>query len=380
MASKRHWHGDGSIEVLPGGSFRAVISNGKKPNGKRDKRQKTFRLRRDAKAWLRQQLVERDRGRLTYDDGLTLGEWLCRWVAYKKSRVEHGSWVGIESVVRLYILPRIGTLRLGHLTPSMLVSFFAGLERDKVGRCRQGQVGKWLRSGLKAAVKQGLLPSNPMDGVDLPRYTPPEMKYWSAAQVGKFVKVCDGHRLEALFLLALDTGMRQGELLALTWDDVDLGAGAVRVTHSLEQAAKEIRRKAVKTRSSRRRIKLSSAGLAALRRHRQKAGRRVNLNDPVFCNNTGGWLWASNIRGDFHNLCRKAGSYIRFHDLRHTHATLSLTSGASIRAVSARLGHKNTSMTLDIYAHVMPEHDSAITDLWAKLLGDQPVDRACEEE
>jgi integrase len=374
MAKSRRGRGEGSIEELPSGKFRVVISLGIDPaTGKRRKLQQTFDTKRQALAWRAEKQAERCKGRLTDAGKLTVGEWLAKWLDYKKPRVEPRTWEPYEQHVRIHLTPRIGAVPLAGLRPFHVAELYARMSREGVSAPLQRKIGGTLRTALRDAERQHLVGSNPASASARPKASKPEMQVWAAAEVQAFRLACRGDRLEALFALALDTGMRQGELFGLHWGELDLDAGAVRVLYSLEQTKDgKLRRKEVKTSHSRRRVALSPATVDALRQHRERMGvEGRGPTGPVFCDTAGGWLRAGNVqRRHFDPILARAGvTPIRFHDLRHTHATLSLAAGASLRAVSARLGHGSPAFTLATYAHALPEQDQAIAGFWHGLLG-----------
>jgi integrase len=186
-------------------------------------------------------------------------------------------------------------------------------------------------------------------------------------------------KTEREYVLALDSGMRQGELFGLHWSEVDFNSDAVLVTRSLEELSGHQRMKDVKTKSSRRRIKLTPRTITALNRHRQQMlsdGRDVKAG-PVFLNADGGLIFKSSFRtwsflkvlGRAKLLDESGRAQIRFHDLRHTCATLLLSAGENAKVVSERLGHSSIKITLDTYAHVMPGMQDAAVEKMAKILG-----------
>jgi len=193
-----------------------------------------------------------------------------------------------------------------------------------------------------------------------PRY---EMQVLDVKQSRALLRAADGDRLEALYVLALTTGMRQGELLALRWRDVDFQSAALSVRGSLSRSSAGLTVVEPKTAGSRRHIPLGTIAVDALRRHRvsQAAERLLRGpgwmdNDLVFANEVGKPIEASNLRRrSFEPLLKKAGvPRIRFHDLRHSAATLLLSQGSHPKVVSERLGHSRVSITLDLYSHVTP--------------------------
>lgn len=214
-----------------------------------------------------------------------------------------------------------------------------------------------LRRALKQAVRWGVVSRNVCDAVDPPRVQKPEIAALSAQQVQALLKTAKTHRLYALFVLAIGTGMRLGELFALQWRNVDLKTASVQVRHTLMELNGKLTLAEPKTAKSRRRIDLPPSTIAVLRAHRRRMN-AAGLGDCpwVFSNTTGGPLRRSHFHREvFKPLLRRAKlPEIRFHDLRHTSASLLLAAGVHPKVVQERLGHSQIGITLDTYSHVLP--------------------------
>jgi integrase len=226
----------------------------------------------------------------------------------------------------------------------------------------------------------GLVPRNPAAEADSPRVRTPEMLPLSPARARTLLAAAEGNRLEALYVLAVTTGMRQGELLRPGWEDVDLEARTVRVRRTLTLARGGPRLTEPKTRGSRRSISLTTPAAEALERHREHQdsegaarGDEWNSQALVFCTRRGTPLRRDTLHDKYWKpLLRRAGlPDIRFHDLRHTCATLLLTKGVHPKIVSDMLGHSSIANTLDTYSHVIPGlGDSAANAMEDALGGD----------
>src|SRR5262249_42866932 len=160
------------------------------------------------------------------------------------------------------------------------------------------KVGKCLRQALRQAVNLGLIPSNPALQVPLPRTPKPEMKVYDLVQVARFLEEAKKDRLYALYVLAIDSGLRQGGLFALAWPDFDFEAGSVFVQRSLENLGDKLRIKELKTAASRRRVELSAFTLAVLHEHRKRMLAEGHMAGPAFCDTAGGYLRRSNFHRD----------------------------------------------------------------------------------
>jgi integrase len=220
-----------------------------------------------------------------------------------------------------------------------------------------------LHKALSQAVMWSLVPRNVTEAVSAPRPVPKEMRPLSAQEVRKLLEAAGDDSLEALWVLAVHTGMRQGELLALKWTDVDFEAGKVSVRRTLTRESGHFKLAEPKTKKSRRTIKLTSAAAEALRKHLSHQMQDIDrLGDLyrdrglVFTSSSGAPLNPSNIRNrNLRRLLLKAElPEIRFHDLRHTCATLLLSKNVHPKIVQEMLGHANVAITRDTYSHVLP--------------------------
>jgi integrase len=220
-----------------------------------------------------------------------------------------------------------------------------------------------LHKALARAVAWQMVPRNVTDAVEPPRPAPREMRPQSPAEARKLLDAAQGDRLEALYVLAATTGMRQGELLALKWQDVDLGNATVSVRRTLTRSGGRYTLGEPKTKKSRRSIRLTPRAANVLEQHLERQLSDIQMlgdnyadQGLVFSTDTGTPFNPSNVRQrSFTPLLRKASiPHIRFHDLRHTCATLLLGKGTHPKLVQELLGHATVAITLDTYSHVMP--------------------------
>lgn len=238
--------------------------------------------------------------------------------------------------------------------------------------------------GSPGTRRLGLVPRNVTEMVEVPRMRHHEMHVLSTEQARRFVVACEGERLSALMILAVTTGMRQGELLALHWKDVQLsglGGHTLAVRWNLRYQDGIFTFKEPKTRRSRRRIALARETVELLRAHRTRqkverlaAGEIWQDNDLVFCTEMGTPITPNGaLRSTFERVLRRADlPAIRFHDLRHTCASLLLSANTNPKVVSELLGHATVAITLNIYSHVMPDMHEDATNTIAGMLHYQP--------
>jgi integrase len=317
---------------------------------------------------------------LVFDAGnLTVGDWADRWLSDAVAdTVRPVTFAKYEQIVRNHIKPSLGRLKLQALNPAHV----RGLYREKLDGGLSPRTVQYvhvtLNKALKQAVADGLIPRNVCEAVKPPRPQKREISPLSPDQARRFLEACRGERLEALFVLAVHTGMRQGELLGLHWEDVDLEAGALRVRRALAQTNDGPVLAAPKSAKSRRRIKLTGAAVEALKRHRAaQNAERLRLGGIwqdrglVFPNHTGRFLSPYLLTdGPLKRPLERAGlPSIRFHDLRHTCATILLSRGVHAKLVQELLGHATISITLDTYSHVLPGMDDGLADAMGDALG-----------
>jgi len=288
---------------------------------------------------------------------VTVGEWLDEWLT--GLFVEPRTLRGYGEHVRAHLKPALGHLPLRSLTTQQIRAFCqqkmapkpagGGLHQTTVHN-----IGMTLRIALGVAVEVGLLQKNPAaTRKTIPRPASREMQTWSAEECQRFLQAARGDRHEALFHFALATGARQGEIIALRWADVDLRAGTV----SIKAAISAERRKGPKTRGGERMLHLPPHVVALLHELRgQLTVVDLGRDDLVFPSETGGLLsgWNLVMRHMRPIMLRAEVPTIRFHDLRHTFATLMLRNGVPVKDVAYMLGHSDAATTIRVYAHAIP--------------------------
>ncbi len=296
-------------------------------------------------------------GMLSGAQRLTVSAFMARWLEdVARPAVSPSTHQLYEGLIRLHINPRAGAVPLSRLTPVHVQAMLGAMERDGVSpRLRQMALGV-LHQALGQALRWGMVPRNVCDAVTRPRAPRQTMQALTPDQVVRFLETAKGDRLEAIYVLAVTTGLRQGELLGLHWDDIDLAGAALRVRHTLHELNGRLWIGEPKTRRARRQVDLPAIAVVALRDHREKMTTEGHPDGIVFCDTQGGALRKSNlVRRSFLPLLKRAGlPLIRFHDLRHTAATLLLAQGVHPKIVQERLGHSQVSLTLDTYSHVLP--------------------------
>ena len=237
-----------------------------------------------------------------------------------------------------------------------------------------------LHRAVKQAFRWGLVPRNVAAAVDPPRALPPEVAPFPPAEARTLLNAARGDRLEALYVLAVSTGMRQGEILGLGWEDADLDAGTLLVRRTLALARGGPRLAEPKTRGICRQVRLTAGAVEALGRHRERqaAERAAAAGDDwsdqglVFATRIGTPIHRANLHAEsWKPLLRRAGVRdVRFHDLRHTCAILLLTKGVHPKILSEMFGHSSIAITLDIFSHVIPGLGDAAAEAMEDALRD----------
>lgn len=250
-----------------------------------------------------------------------------------------------------YIVPDIGHFQMDKLTHLRVEQFYSDLLKRGISRGTIRNISLVLRKTFRAAHKWGVIHNNIMQHASPPTYKPAKMKVWTREQVQLFLQVSQESPNHALYVLALTTGMRIGEMLGLYWSDIDFDTGYVQIGRSLKYTLQVgLDTKEPKNEHSKRTISLPQTTLDALKRYQETTlpGKYIfhKFNDPIY---------PQEASRRFQNDVAKVGlPKIRFHDMRHTHATMLLMMGVNPKVVAERLGHSTVTTTLDTYSHVIP--------------------------
>jgi len=353
----RRGRGEGSLFRRRDGVWAGSITVGYDEHGKRKRRTVYGATKGDVLEKLAQLRADALAGILGDPQHLTVATFLHRWLEdVARPSVRASVHRRYTEIVRLRIVPQIGGIALSRLTPVHVQSLLTSLENKGVSPRGRQMTYDRLHRALGQAVQWGLVPRNVCDAVTRPRAPRPTMQVLTPEQVKVLLTAAHEDRFHALYVLAVTTGLRQGELLGLQWGDVDLAAAVLHVRHALHEVAGRLWLDEPKTAKARRTVDLSAVAVVALREHRERMLTEGYLQEFVFCDSDGGPVRKSNlVRRSFLPLLKRAGlQRIRFHDLRHTAATLLLLQGIHPKVVQERLGHSQISITLDTYSHVLP--------------------------
>lgn len=377
MATKRRGNGEGSIFRRSDGRWVAKVANGYDASGKRRRKTVYGKTKREVQDKLTELQQRQKLGALAESKGVSIAQYLERWLEDSvRGSVRPSTHERYDVLIRNQINPHIGGVRLDRLTAPDVQAFYNDLEKAGVSPRLRQMTHNILRPALRQACRWGLIPHNVCDLVTPPKVQQGEIRFWSKEQSTEFLKDAKKDRLYALYalyVLAIATGMRQGELLGLQWVDIDLKTGTLAVRRTLIRLKGRNIIGEPKTAKSKRQIKLPSFAVDALRQHKADMLTEGNSGSPwTFCTPTGILYNRSNfVRDSFHPLLGKSDlPGIRFHDLRHTAATLLLTGGVHPKVVQERLGHSKIAHTLDIYSHVTPSMQEQAADKLDEMFDD----------
>jgi len=353
MAKKRA-NNEGSIYQRPNGKWRAQVTI--------DGRRLSFTTdtQREGLAWILETKNEIDSGLTFQATGTTLKEFLGEWLTTVSSSNSRGTYFTYSWTVEKRIIPYIGNVNLMELRPDRIQRFYNHLQKEEhLSHHAVAVTHKTLRVAMNHAVKLRLIPRNPCSGTTPPKPEQTEMKFYDDRQVKSLLKMAGdlSDNFCPLYYLAIHTGMRQAELMGLKWKDIDWSLGTLQVKRQVRHfKGASYAFLEPKSKSGTRTITLGKQVLEILRNHKREQEKLINSVgkdwtdlDLVFPSGVGTPLTASNIRRDFRQLLTASGlPKIRFHDLRHTAASLMLNHGIPVLIVSKRLGHSKPSITLDV--------------------------------
>ena len=375
--SKKRGNGEGSIHRRKNGGWCAQYT----VYTARGRKRKTFygKTRQEVAAKLAKALSDQEGG-ITFDaDNLRLGDYLQRWLEdSKKGSVKRVTYEGYARQVRNHLVPTLGQIKLKALTPAHLRGLYREKTETGLSARTVGYIHATIHNALEQAVQDGLVPRNVADAVKPPQLCKEEIQPLTPAQTKTLLEAVGGDRFEALYVLAVTAGLRQGELLGLKWEDIALDRGLLQVRRTLSSTkGGEPVFSDPKTARGRRSVKLTARAVEALKRHRERqleereevAGLWQN-HGLVFPTRIGTAMSRHNlVARSFKPLLKRAGlPEIRFHDLRHTCATLMLVVGANPKVAQETLGHANVTITLDTYSHLLPNMQDEVAEKVNELL------------
>jgi len=359
----------GTIKQRSAGSYSLIIDLPRQRGEKRKQKWITFRgSKREAQKELARLITELADDSFQEPSKTTLAQFFERWLSHMTSQVDERTHIGYAEKARKNINPLLGSTVLTRLRAEQISQAYA---RALASGRRDGKGGlsprtvhhmhRILKQALAQAVKWGLLKHNPCDAVDPPRVEKREMMTFDTEQTADALSEMRRTRFLIAYLLAAICGLRRGEIAALRWKNVDLDAGVLKIIQTTRQIGKIVTYKPVKNTKGRP-VAISSLMMDELSAHRAKqaeellrVGAKLSGDSFVFAQPDGTPIKPGSITNEWKRLVKKHSlPRIRFHDLRHTHATAMLASGVHPKIASERLGHSSIAITLDLYSHVLP--------------------------
>lgn len=366
-------YGSGSVSRRKDGRFQAQVMR----EGHRIT--KYGKTEKEAYANLQRALDDLKQGKTVRGLKQTVEQYLTHWLEdSRRLKIKPGTLRNYRIILRVYLLPEFGHVRLDQMSREQIQSFCTELFDEGISPAYIKQIHMLFSSALQEAVDDGILARNPCDRVTLPRQEQYKARFLTLEEGRRLIAAAKGHRLWLFLLVMLTTGARRGELTGLRWSDLDLKNGELYIRRTVTRLpGMGFVEGSPKSASSMRKVRLSQPVLDALEDQKRyiddlrvRAGACWRENNLVFPNKSGGYLDRWVIRCQFKQIWSEAGlSYLRFHDLRHSAATLLLAAGVNIKVVQEMLGHSNARTTLQMYGHVLPDMQKDAIDKLNGMFG-----------
>ena len=364
MAKKRA-NGEGSIRKKPNGRWEGRYTVGIDPNtGRAIQKSVSAKTQAECKEKLRRAIQDNRGIPVNHNGDYTVAEWCRLWFeTYSKPNIRYNTAKSYENIIEKHIVPAIGAVKLKQLTSIHIQRMY---NESKVS----GRVQRWskqtdttlsnsfvrrihvvLQAALKQAVKERLIPYNPCDNCRIPPKEKKEMTIIPPEKLGVYLSEAEKYGVLPMFFLELSSGLRRGELLALQWDDLNVKDRILSVSKQVTRVDGELVVTEPKTKNSVRKVALSQQAVDLLvQEHERHPDNPILFPSP----RTGGYWSPDAVSRINRKLLAKAGieEHVRFHDLRHTFATMAISSGVDVKTLASMLGHFSAGFTLDTYTHV----------------------------
>jgi len=356
-------------------SWQITLDTGTGPDGKRRRYFETIHSTRksDAQKRLNELLVTLEKGVYTPPGRLTVGEHLRNWLeGYVKTNCSLRTLDAVQSIAEHHLIPALGNTQLKQLHPQMIQAYY-GKAVEKLSARSVHYHHRILSQSLKYAVRQGYLGRNPCELVDPPSWKGKTMRTLVPGELEVLLENASSNQFYPVIYTAVSTGLRQAELLGLMWRSIDLDYLSISVNQVLYKRRGICQFNEPKTSHSRRRVSMTPKLACFLREYKQERerlyqqlGKELTLDSLVFANVEGKPLDPGVLTHNFARIAKRVGlENVRFHDLRHTFASLMLLRGAKPKVISEALGHSSVAFTMDVYSHIiegMQEDAMALLD------------------
>ena len=362
---KRRANGEGNIRKRKDGRWEGRYTAGyDQETGKRIIKNVLCKTQAEVKEKLKTAISESQQLDVSKAGAYTVSSWMKMWYeVYAEPRIRPNTKAYYTNYIENHIIPGIGSVPLEKLTTIQIQRFYNNLQKS--GRVQRKNfpelrdkslsprvvrgVHTLLHNCLEQAVAERLILTNPAQGCKLPQLEKKEMKILPQEKIGMYLAEAERRGLLAAFYLELTTGLRRGELLGLKWTDVDLDRGVLKIQRAISRQNGKVVEAPLKTKNAYRTLPMSADAIDVLMQQRRKTGN----SEWVFPSPTGGPMSPDSVLHMLQRVLKRAGlPRIRFHDLRHTFATMALQNGVDMKTVSSMLGHYSAGFTLDTYAHV----------------------------
>lgn len=367
--STRGAQGAGTIRQRPDGRWEARYTAGRNPGTGRQIQKSIYgKTQKEVRQKLQQIAVAMDEGTYLEPVKMTVGAWLDIWISEYNSHLKESTQGLYKLHVDKIIQPGLGAVKLSALTAPMIQAFCNGLQRGEKPQSPKSvkNIHGVLHRALQQAVELGYIRVNPADACKLPRIEKPPIKPLDTDEIARFLAAAKGDAYEREMVTALFTGMRQAELIGLTWDCVDFQRGTIHLYRQLQLIKGEYKFESLKN-DKPRTITPAPFVMKTLQEQRRTqnewrllAGALWMEGSYVFTNQIGDHMRKQTIYNHFKALAASIGiPAARFHDLRHTYAVSSLQAGDDVKTVQENLGHHTAAFTLDVYGHVTEQMKKA---------------------
>ena len=370
---RKRGQGEGSIRKRSDGKWEARYSHGRNAEGKQIQKSLYGKTRKEVQEKLNTVLHSIDNNAYIEPSKITVGEWLTIWLNdYKKITVKPTTFTNYRLRVENYLKPELGKIVLKDLSSIQIQKMITKLTEKGLSPEFIRGIYNNLHAALKQAIKDGLLIKNVADTATLPKYVKPHTEILTSDEQAKFIGVAKNHYLGELFIFDLGTGLRLGEILALSWNSVDFEKNTIVISSTLNvikdfddpEAKWHKAFGTPKTQSSNHKIPLIPSVKKILENQisyqnnlKRELGEAFdNKHNLVFTTKTGNPLDPRNMQKVFHDILAKANIDKRkIHSLRHSFASRGLEQGIELKVMQELLGHSSIKMTADLYTHVLPE-------------------------
>lgn len=348
-----------------GNKYSFVVDIGRDPVTKKRKQKRVsgFTSERKARKGMIDMISELNNGAYVEPTNQTLEKYMKTWLEHKEKRVTNGTYNHYKTYAENHIIPGIGHIKMQDLRAIHLQKFYDSLiDNSNLSKRSIHHIHRIISNCLNTAVKMGEIQTNIASVVEPVKVPKTEQNYWDVEEVNVFLDNAKGHIHYVAFYLAIFTGMRQGEILGLKWDCIDFDSKKIYVHRSIKRVGSSGELKDLKNSSSYRSITMSDNLMEELKKHKviqseHKMKYRKDYDDQGFVVATkqGTFVLPHNISRAFRLIRNKLElKQIRFHDMRHTHASLLFKENVHPKIVQERLGHSSIETTLDTYSHMLP--------------------------